>query len=351
MATTPPSTSTHGSSKRPRSDTPPSQPSEDGTTSRRRSVRTRVKPVEFWRNERIVYSLVEDETSGEHVPAMGAVITKTNRAPPSSQSGPSSSPLSFVPLAPSVWSRAQGDSNIEASSADESHIHTHRRPQCQPQKLPDLPDISPLRDSLKSSRTAGPPQGVNLEANNKTVININISDDTPTVLSSFSSLSSDDEEYSGFLADVEDYPTGERRTRKIAMSSAGAHYTTVHNAKSNFQYAKTFVEERSFLAAGLIRIPVRGLKSARPTWHNSLLFFVVDGTVEVVINDSVKFRSNRGGQFLVPRGNTYSLANVGIGVTMLHFVQATDTLYNATKASRALQKEYKEHCKHPQRAL
>ncbi|KAK9241007.1 hypothetical protein V1525DRAFT_429263 [Lipomyces kononenkoae] len=40
----------------------------------RRSGRTRVKPLEYWRNERIVYCLVHDEEQGEVVPSIRRIV-------------------------------------------------------------------------------------------------------------------------------------------------------------------------------------------------------------------------------------------------------------------------------------
>ncbi|KAK9370825.1 hypothetical protein V1509DRAFT_614838 [Lipomyces kononenkoae] len=65
-AATPPLTAvTRG--RKPSRSLPDEQPS-------RRSGRTRVKPLEYWRNERIVYCLVHDEAQGEVVPSIRHIV-------------------------------------------------------------------------------------------------------------------------------------------------------------------------------------------------------------------------------------------------------------------------------------
>ncbi|KAK9449274.1 uncharacterized protein V1518DRAFT_415555 [Limtongia smithiae] len=51
----------------------------DSSDGVRRSARTRIKPLEFWRNERIVYCLVRDDEKQESVPSIHHIIRQEER--------------------------------------------------------------------------------------------------------------------------------------------------------------------------------------------------------------------------------------------------------------------------------
>jgi len=50
------------------------------------------------------------------------------------------------------------------------------------------------------------------------------------------------------------------------------------------------------------------------------LFYVLKGIVQVTVNES-KFVVSTGAQFVVPRGNQYSIANLSRMESHLYFVQ------------------------------
>ncbi|KAK9240341.1 Mif2/CENP-C like-domain-containing protein [Lipomyces kononenkoae] len=131
------------------------------------------------------------------------------------------------------------------------------------------------------------------------------------------------------VGEVNDFMDDEKIVkRRLAVS--GHSIPFLQTASSSFKFAKTFDEPGGFMASGMVLLPVHGEKGSRPSRHNALAFCVVEGHVEVTIQDTV-FRLRRGGHTIVPRGNYYSLRNVGSKKAMLFFTQSTDTLFNASQ--------------------
>ncbi|KAK9492294.1 Mif2/CENP-C like-domain-containing protein [Lipomyces doorenjongii] len=131
------------------------------------------------------------------------------------------------------------------------------------------------------------------------------------------------------VGEVNDFMDDEKIVkRRLAVSGHAIPF--LQTASSSFKFAKTFDEPGGFMASGMVLLPVHGEKGSRPSRHNALAFCVVEGHVEVTIQDTT-FRLRRGGHTIVPRGNYYSLRNVGSKKAMLFFTQSTDTLFNASQ--------------------
>ncbi|KAK9377451.1 Mif2/CENP-C like-domain-containing protein [Lipomyces chichibuensis] len=228
----------------------------------RRSSRTRMRPLEYWKNERIVYNLVRDEERGQAVPTIKSII----RASPE-----------INEQLPKSTKRKSNPTSLETYSA-------------------------PI--TVKTQRAI---------------------DSDLTSEFDFIDITATGE----IVTEVEEYPSGERITRRVAIPSTALSYIAVSNESSNFEFAKTFEEEGGFLATGVVRLPINaGSKGCRRTRANALVFCVLEGTVMVVLNQEVAFKIQRSGHFLVPRGNSYSLENVGKEMAVLFYTQGTDSLYN-----------------------
>ncbi|KAK9241008.1 Mif2/CENP-C like-domain-containing protein [Lipomyces kononenkoae] len=239
----------------------PSCPQSFGVYSVRRSGRTRMKPLEYWKNERIVYNLVRDAERGQAVPTIKAVIRPS---PEVKKDMPESDKKKSIPT-----------------------------------KLGySTPRIKRQRD---------------------------IESDIESQISFINACDAEE-----IVTEVEEYPTGDRIRRRVAVPSTSLSYITVCNESSNFEFVKTFEEDGGFLATGLVRLPANaGSKGCRRTHANSLVFCVLEGTVKVILNKEVSFKIQRSGHFLVPRGNSYSLENVGRKMAVLFYTQGTDSLCNA----------------------
>ncbi|KAK9388926.1 Mif2/CENP-C like-domain-containing protein [Lipomyces mesembrius] len=228
----------------------------------RRSSRTRMKPLEYWKNERIVYNLVRDEERGQAVPTIKSII---RASPEINEEVPESTKRKSDPTSLETYSTPK---TVKTQRAIDSDVTSEF----------DLIDVSAGEEIVK---------------------------------------------------EVEEYPSGERITRRVAIPSTSLSYIAVSNESSNFEFVKTFEEEGGFLATGVVRLPTNtGSKGCRRTRANALAFCVLEGTVKVVLNQEVTFKIQRSGHFLVPRGNSYSLENDGKEMAVLFYAQGTDSFYN-----------------------
>ncbi|KAJ8102871.1 kinetochore CENP-C fungal-like protein [Lipomyces tetrasporus] len=109
-----------------------------------------------------------------------------------------------------------------------------------------------------------------------------------------------DSEPDEVIGEVNDFMDDEKIVkRRLAVSGQAIPF--LQTASSSFKFAKTFDEPGGFMASGMVLLPVHGEKGSRPSRHNALAFCVVEGYVEVTIQDTV-FRLRRGGHTIVPRG-------------------------------------------------
>lgn len=87
----------------------------------------------------------------------------------------------------------------------------------------------------------------------------------------------------------------------------------------NYRLAPLFGAKSSSMSAGMIDLPQDGFKSLRNTASSLYIFHVVRGLIEVNLN-SDKFVVTRGCSFKIPQNNIYGLTNMGQGTARLLFV-------------------------------
>lgn len=92
--------------------------------------------------------------------------------------------------------------------------------------------------------------------------------------------------------------------RQIAISSAAVQTQTVKDA--SFRYAKILSE--GFFNAGVVDLPPGSEKRPKNSRKMFMTFFVHTGRVLVTVNET-SFRISKGGMWFVPRGNYYSIEN------------------------------------------
>ncbi|WVQ62444.1 uncharacterized protein L199_000584 [Kwoniella botswanensis] len=117
---------------------------------------------------------------------------------------------------------------------------------------------------------------------------------------------------------VKTFPEGMESHRKIACPKALLNPES--KANQNFSYQKVF-GEGDFMAAGVVMIPVGKSKTTKPSKDNAYVFYVIQGAVQVQIYRT-SFIMAPGGQFIVPRGNEYSIENISNKEVQLFFAQA-----------------------------
>ncbi|AAS50785.1 ABR015Cp [Eremothecium gossypii ATCC 10895] len=89
-----------------------------------------------------------------------------------------------------------------------------------------------------------------------------------------------------------------------------------------FTLAVMFDKYREMFASGMLILPVDGMKSVSDSYNAFITFYVVQGIVEVTLSEN-KFICTEGSSFQVPAFNTYAFQNAGHNEAKLFFVQVT----------------------------
>lgn len=118
-----------------------------------------------------------------------------------------------------------------------------------------------------------------------------------------------------------------RQVRRVAWAPQAETYRD-HLIESddpevaeNFKVATLFDQDRDFIACAMLELPVDGFKLLRSSAGSVYIFHMVEGDVEVTLNE-LTFVVTRGCSFQVPRANVYGFRNVGSEVATLFFVQS-----------------------------
>jgi len=118
-------------------------------------------------------------------------------------------------------------------------------------------------------------------------------------------------------------PNDDKVERSIAWAPNEGDFENPPNTGEieNFKVAALFGNDRDFTAGGLIEFPYGGFKSLRNSADSVYIFHVVNGLIEVTLNED-KFVVTRGCSFHVPRANTFAFKNLGQDTSKLFFVQS-----------------------------
>lgn len=114
--------------------------------------------------------------------------------------------------------------------------------------------------------------------------------------------------------------------RTVAWAPDGGDFQSTSTADDdpssieNFKVATLFNHNKDFTASGLLEFPYEGFKSLRNSGDCIFSFHVVNGLIEVTINND-KFVVTRGCSFEVPNANIYGFKNLGQNSARLFFVQ------------------------------
>lgn len=232
----------------------------------RRSKRTRIAPLAYWRNERIVYSRASESNNGDPDSTLISDIRK-------------------VPL-------------------QEIHEVVHI-PEAKKTK-PTPKRGRPPKNSARGRKPKAKPEVYDYESD-------------PEIEGS--------EWFKSKSLEAEVFESEDSQIKKIvAWSPDGGDFQSPPAGRNgqlgmeNFKVAPLFSSDSNTIAAGLLDFPVDGFKSLRTTGESLFIFHVAKGLVEVTLN-SDKFVVTRGCSFEVPKLNIYSFKNIGQGSARLFFVQ------------------------------
>ncbi|KAF3912948.1 hypothetical protein ABW21_db0201348 [Orbilia brochopaga] len=104
---------------------------------------------------------------------------------------------------------------------------------------------------------------------------------------------------------------------EIAISRNGIEFKPIFG--SDYLFAKTMGKE--FMGCGILELQTGATKKLKSSGKMQLVFFVLEGKIEAEVNE-LGFRITKGGQFQVPRGNMYKISNPFPRTARIFFAQA-----------------------------
>ncbi|KAF9090656.1 hypothetical protein BGX23_005829 [Mortierella sp. AD031] len=251
----------------------------------RRSHRTKVAPLEFWKNEKLVYGAPEDN--------VGTVIKAVIRAKPEEPA---------QKLSAGVKRKRSPQSGAKAPPAK----RTARKAEQDIVGQSDEPDEDSEEDPLDEDLKVAARRGLREEARKSAETIVYGSDDVVS--------------------------------RVVAESQSSIQFRNVQGGEYQFHRG---LEDADSVVSGTMRIKPDGRKPVNSGSNSSMVFYVIQGLVQVNVHES-QFVLSTGGRFLVPRGNTYSIVNLSSKESTLFFVQTkaqspntAETVATASKASAA----------------
>ncbi|KAF9126878.1 hypothetical protein BGW39_006280 [Mortierella sp. 14UC] len=132
------------------------------------------------------------------------------------------------------------------------------------------------------------------------------------------------------------YGSNEVVTRVVAESQSSIQFRNVQSGEYQFHRG---LEDADSVVSGTMKIKPDGRKPVNSGSNTSMVFYVIKGLVQVNVHET-QFVLSTGGRFLVPRGNTYSIVNLSTKDSTLFFVQTkpprpdtTDTSSSSATAS------------------
>lgn len=235
----------------------------------RRSKRTKIAPLAFWRNERIIYTRAREKNS-----EVDSTLIRDIRKIPLQE-------IVEVIHVPEKAEQVIGEK-------------TKRKPK--------------YRKSKPSHREEHKPKDENFDY-----------ESDPGIEGS--------EWFQRKLLETEVFENEETMTKRvIAWTPDGGSFQLPPALKEeqrtpeNFEVALLFDSQLNHFASGLLKFPRDGFKSLRTTGDSLFVFHVARGLIEVTLN-SDKFIVTRGCSFEIPKYNIYSFKNLGHGDAKLFFVQ------------------------------
>jgi len=234
---------------------------DTATTDGKRSARSRIAPLQFWKNEKRVFTVSKRRESGTAISLQEQII-RVDDTPPSKKE---------TKKKPKIRSRAK--STLESNGS------------------------SPSRSKSKANQPED--EGIDEEFE-------------------------DWERVGKLVGMVKAYPHEEDNSEdefedEIATSSNGIEFASVFG--SDYTFAKTLGKE--FMGCGILEMKMGTSKKLKNSGKMQLVFLIVQGKVEAEVNE-LGFRIGQGGQFQVPRGNMYKISNPFKKTARIFFAQACD---------------------------
>lgn len=240
-------------------DSPLPSPPPEGL---RRSKRTKIAPLAYWRNERIVYSRAQTNTSD-----------------------PDSTLINDIRKVPLQEIREVV--HIPETSKKKSTGKRGRPPKI-------------LTQAGRGRKPKSKPEDYDYESD-------------PEIEGS--------EWFKDKLMEAEVFDSEESRMKMVvAWSPDGGDFKTGQLELGTFRIATLFNSDNGLVGAGLLEFPLDGFKASQTTGDSLFIFHVAKGLIKVTLS-SQTFIVTRGCSFEIPKKNTYDFKNIGRGNARLFFVQ------------------------------
>ncbi|KAI9349050.1 Mif2/CENP-C like-domain-containing protein [Obelidium mucronatum] len=121
---------------------------------------------------------------------------------------------------------------------------------------------------------------------------------------------------------VLNFETGEEVTERVVLTEE-MYNPQVVGQGSTFMFQRTF-SVGSFCGSGIMILPKGSEKPKKSSGPTVLIVYVISGKVRVTLHKS-SFEVTEGSQFMIPRGNFYSMKNTGSSDVRLFFLQAKES--------------------------
>ncbi|OLY81498.1 Centromere protein 3 [Smittium mucronatum] len=240
----------------------------------RKSTRTKIKPLDFWRNEHIVYKLEKTE-DGNVVPSMKGVVKLEDKS---------------------------------------------KKPKRKKRTRITMPRKPPSRSTKKkidysSDSTENGTETLSFYPKEEKPVDYLL--DKELEMRAFEAK-----------ADVVDYYTQKLVKRTVALSAPAvrSRLSPDNEESPEFYTAGIFSDSnpgtKPFVQSGLIEIPPNSEKPPRNTKSCTIVFYVCHGSIKVTFRGS-PILLEMGSHFCVPRGNSYSIFNPGPATARIFFVSSS----------------------------
>lgn len=226
----------------------------------RRSKRTRIAPLAFWRNERIVYTRAIENVHDRECP----LVNDIKKIPLQE--------IREVVRMPHLEKKKRSKSNhrqksrvITSKTKQSPQVRIH-------QGLTDSKRSEWIKERLLALRVF---EG----ANNNTIV------------------------------------------RTVAWAPfEGSHRDSVNTDSEKLELVTLFSNDRGFTAGGIIELPTGGFKSQRNSLDSMYTFHVINGDIEINLNED-RFEVVGGCSFQIPCSNNFAFKNLASDISRLFFVQ------------------------------
>ncbi|OWB57997.1 hypothetical protein B5S28_g3985 [[Candida] boidinii] len=325
-----------------------SETAEENGGSIRRSSRTKIKPVAFWRNEKVVYERDDAEDPFDqkikeiiHVPE---VIPEKRRqsyyyapiVPPLSQSKKSSTKSNNTAKPKARNNKRKASEIIEEVDVDEiidaepENLENGEGPEDELQVEDGPEEDYEEEEETKSIKKGRPQKKKAKKATNSKKAKptrappAEASEDEVSLEEPIESIQGAEWIDDGsLLAPIFEGPGSENMIeRTIAWAPNRAkNVSVIQNNEEMFKIATLFDQDSEFSGGGIIEIPVGSRKAIKSNDDTYFIFYVIDGVLEVTISHNT-FVAKKGCSFEVPMGNFYQFENIHNNSVKLFFVQA-----------------------------